>query len=282
MSARMLEVLGRTLVELRHEPTAKRVRGLVGDTVVVDTDHAVLVWEPRRVVPTYAVPLADLGGEVRDAAQGTEGEDDIGFPMPDLSSRPVLDPRIPFAVHSTEGRPVTITPPGGSRSVAGFLPADPDLAGLVILDFAGIDRWLEDDDPVVSHPHDPYSRIDIRGSSRRVQVALDGRILADSTRAMLLYETLLPVRFYFPPDDVLVELEPSDTRSWCAYKGEASYWSVRMPDRLERDIAWRYDTPLDDALRVRGHVAFFDERVDMVVDGATRARPITPWSRARD
>ncbi|TXN29007.1 DUF427 domain-containing protein [Lacisediminihabitans profunda] len=283
MSARMREVLGRTLVELRHEPTAKRVRGFLDDTLVVDTDRAVLVWEPRRVVPTYAVPLADLGGEVLDAGQGRDGEDDIGFPLPDLGSRPVLDPRVPFAVHSTEGRPVTVTFPGGSRAVAGFLPADPDLAGLVILDFAGVDLWLEDADRVVSHPHDPYSRIDIRTSSRRVQVAVDGRILADSTRAMLLYETLLPVRFYFPPDDVLVELEPSDTRSWCAYKGEASYSSVRMPDRLERDIAWRYESPLDDALRVSGQVAFFDERVDIVVDGAARARPITPWSqRATD
>ncbi|HEY8913926.1 DUF427 domain-containing protein [Lacisediminihabitans sp.] len=77
-------------------------------------------------------------------------------------------------------------------------------------------------------------------------------------------------------------IEPSATRSRCAYKGEASYSSVRMPDRLERDIAWRHNDQLDDATRVGGHVAFFDERVDTVVDGVARARPVTPWSRARD
>jgi uncharacterized protein (DUF427 family) len=274
----MREVLGRSLVDLRHESTAKRVRGLVDDTVIVDTDHAVLVWEPRRVVPTYAVPLTDVTGEVRHDEAAAGGGEETGFSLPELSSRPVLDPRIPFAVHTTQGRPVTIAAPGASRAVAGFLPADPDLAGLVIIDFAGVDRWLEDDDAIVSHPHDPYSRIDIRTSSRRVQAVLDGSILADSTRAMLLYETSLPVRFYFPPDDVLVDLEPTDTRTWCAYKGEASYSSVRMPDRLERDIAWRYLDPLDDAARVGGHVSFFDERVDIVVDGVARAHPVTPWS----
>ncbi len=92
---------------------------------------------------------------------------------------------------------------------------------------------------------------------------------------MLLFETLLPVRFYLPRDDVAVALEPSDTVSYCAYKGRASYFSVPGGPR---DVAWTYLDPLHDAEQVRDHVCFFDERVDVIVDGERRARPVTPWT----
>jgi len=116
--------------------------------------------------------------------------------------------------------------------------------------------------------------IDVLRSSRHVRVELDGRLLAESTRPMLLFETLLPVRFYLPRDDVQVRLEPSDTATYCAYKGRASYYSV--PDG-PRDVAWTYHDPLHDAEPVRDRICFFDERVDVIVDGVHRERPITPW-----
>jgi uncharacterized protein (DUF427 family) len=93
---------------------------------------------------------------------------------------------------------------------------------------------------------------------------------------MLLFETLLPVRFYLPPADVVADLERSDTVSYCAYKGRASYYSV--PDG-PADVAWTYHRPLHDAEPVRDRIAFFDERVDVVVDGERRERPVTQWSR---
>ena len=104
---------------------------------------------------------------------------------------------------------------------------------------------------------------------------MDGRLLAESSRPKLLFETLLPVRFYLPREDVSVPLELSDTVTYCAYKGRASYYSV--PDG-PGDVAWMYHEPLHDAEPVRDRIAFFDERVDVIVDGERRDRPITPWS----
>jgi uncharacterized protein (DUF427 family) len=99
--------------------------------------------------------------------------------------------------------------------------------------------------------------------------------LAESSRPLLLFETLLPLRFYLPRADVVADLEPTDTVSDCAYKGRASYFSV--PDG-PADVAWTYHQPLREAEPIRDHVAFFNERVDVIVDGQRRQRPTTPWS----
>jgi len=160
---------------------------------------------------------------------------------------------------------------GGS---AAYQPGDPDLAGYVILEFDAFE-WCEEDEPIVSHPHDPFGRIDVLRSSRHVRIESDGRLLAESSRPALLFETLLPVRFDLPRDDVVVRLELSDTVTYCAYKGRATYYSV--PDG-PRDIAWAYHEPLHDAELVRDRVCFFDEHLDVIVDGERRDRPVTPWS----
>ncbi|EUA43366.1 hypothetical protein I552_8107 [Mycobacterium xenopi 3993] len=163
------------------------------------------------------------------------------------------------------------------RAAAAFRPDDPDLADYVVLDF-GAFEWREEDEPIVAHPHDPFKRIDIVASTRHVRLELQGRLLAASSRPMLLFETLLPVRFYLPPADVAVELEPSDTVTYCAYKGRASYFSVPGGPA---DLAWTYHHPLHDAEPVRDRIAFFDERVDVIVDGERRQRPVTR-GRAED
>ena len=160
------------------------------------------------------------------------------------------------------------------RGRAAFRPDDPDLADYVILEFDAFE-WREEDEPIVSHPHDPFGRIDVLRSSRHVRIEHDGRLLAESSRPMLLFETLLPVRFYLPREDVAVELEPSDTATYCAYKGRASYFSV--PDG-PRDVAWTYHEPLHDAEPVRDRICFFDERLDVIVDGERGERPVTPWT----
>ncbi|MBE2318633.1 DUF427 domain-containing protein [Solirubrobacter sp. CPCC 204708] len=232
---------------LKHEPVAKRVRA----DGVVDTTRAVLVWEPRRVTPLYAVPAEDL---IVPVAPGGET-----LPAPDG----VLHPGIPFAAHTAPGEPLTV----GEHAGAGFRLADPDLDGYVLLDFHPFE-WLEEDEPIRGHPRDPFSRIDVRVTSRLVRIERDGRLLAESTRARLLFETGIHTRFYLPREDVLVPLEPSDTRSYCPYKGEASYWSAGG----HRDIAWSYEDPLPDLRQITGLVAFWDERVDVVFDGQRRGR----------
>lgn len=279
VSTRMRDGLARSLGLLRHEPTEKRIRATLGGHTVLDSVRAVLVWEPRRVVPSYAVPVADLRAALAARADGFAPADDpaVGVPLPALSDRPVLDPSIPFAVHSTPGEPVAVRTPAGAI-VAGFRPADPDLADHVILDFAGVDAWYEEDERIVSHPRDPFHRIDILPSSREVRVELGGEVLAESTTAWLLFETMLPVRYYLPPEDVRVPLRESPTRTFCAYKGEASYWSPELAGTPVEDLVWGYRDPLREAAPVRGLVAFFTERADLVLDGVRQARPVTPWS----
>ena len=277
MSTRLRDVLMGELGELRHEPTEKRIRAVLGEETVVDSTRALLVWEPRRVVPTYAVPAEDLDAEVVPAPDGEPGELPPGVPPMGvrLGDLRVLDPSVPFAAHTAPGEPVVVRDPASGREAQAFRPADPQLAGYLVLDFDGFDGWLEEDEPNVGHPRDPFHRIDIVRSSRHVRVEAAGRVLAESTDACLLFEPPLPVRCYLPPQDVRPGvLRPSPTRTTCAYKGHASYWSA---EGLE-DVAWSYPEPLREASEIAGRVAFLDERVDVIIDGERRERPVTPWS----
>ena len=284
MGVRMMDLLSDNLDTLRYEPTAKRVRACVGGEPVADTCEALLVWEPRRVVPTYAVPLAALSAQLVPAGAESGADEDVGaaWPatsnggvrLPAISSRPILDPSVPFDAHSCAGTAFDVIAGDETGAAAAFRPDDADLADYVILEFAAFE-WREEDEHIVSHPHNPFSRIDVLRSSRHIRIELDGRLLAESDRPMVLFETLLPVRFYLPRDDVAARLEPSDTATFCAYKGRASYYSI--PDG-PRDVAWTYHEPLHDAEPVRDRICFFDERVDVIVDGEHRDRPVTPWS----
>src|SRR4051794_4531928 len=119
---RMRDLLEEALGRLRYEPTAKRIRARIGDDTVLDSTRALLVWEPRRVVPTYAVPEADISTPL---APSPATEDDAPARM--------LPPGIPFAVHTAAGEPVTI----GGREGAGFRLAAID--GYVELDFRAFD-----------------------------------------------------------------------------------------------------------------------------------------------
>jgi uncharacterized protein (DUF427 family) len=271
MAIRVRDAMSRRLEELRYEPTEKRVRALLAGEEVVDSTRALLVWEPKRVVPSYAVAIEDVRGELVPAtASGPAGS----------WQPPILHPGIPFAEHSTDGQAFDLRTPTALREGVAFAPADPDLAGHVVLDHHGFDAWYEEDEPIVGHPRDPFHRIDMRRSSRHVRIELDGELLAESSRATLLFETSLPTRFYLPREDVLADLRPSARRTYCPYKGRASYWSLEVAGRPQQDLAWTYHDPLPDAVAVTGLVAFYDERVDVALDGERRSRPRTAVSRA--
>lgn len=249
---------------LRYEPTSKRIRVTLAGEPVAETDRARLVWEPRRIVPAYAVPLDALSAHLVPAGSESAGEE---------AGQRMLDPTVPFTNHSCEGTAYDVVAGEETGAAAAFRPADADLAGYVVLDFAAL-HWHEESEPLVSHPRDPFHRIDVLRSTRHVRVEYEGRLLAESSRPLLLFETNLPMRCYLPPDDV-AELAPSNTVSYCAYKGRAAYYS--LPDG-PRDIAWTYRDPLHDGEPVRDHICFFDERVDVIVDGVRAERPMTQWS----
>ena len=139
-----------------------------------------------------------------------------------------------------------------------------------------MDEWYEEDEPAIVHARDPYHRTDVLDSSRHVRVSVDGELVAETTRARVVFETGLPPRWYIPPGDVRGELlSDSGTHTGCAYKGFASYWSVGDED----GVAWYYPEPTRDFERIKGRIAFFNERVDLEVDGELQERPETQWSR---
>jgi uncharacterized protein (DUF427 family) len=246
---------------------------------VVDSTRAVLVWEPRRFVPAYAVPADDIQAELvgEDAVAG-QVPAETGVRMGELSDARLLGPGVGFAAHTVPGRAAGLRVGEVHRPAAAFHLDDPAHSGYVLLDFNAFDARYEEDELNLAHPRDPYKRIDVLSSSRHVRLELDGQLLAESSRPMLLFETLLPTRYYLPREDVRAELVPSDTVTLCAYKGRASYWSVRTGGRSVADLAWTYEEPLHDAERVRGLVAFFNERVDVILDGERQERPVSPWS----
>lgn len=155
----------------------------------------------------------------------------------------------------------------------------PGLGDHVAFPWAAFDAWHEEDEQVLAHAVDPYHRVDVRATSRYVAISSAGTMLADTKRAKALFETALPTRWYVPREDVHVDLEPSDLRTECAYKGVATYFSVRLGEALLENIAWTYPHPRHDAEPVNGYVCFFNEAIDIEIDGEPQERPMTPWSQ---
>jgi len=279
MALRIRDLLGQHLGDLRFEPTVKRIRGILAGQVLFDTRRAMLVWEPGRVVPTYAVPVVDTACLFAPVTRPTGTATIPSAELPDVSmAGPVLDPTVPFGVRSTPGTALEARMPGGEAVAEAFRPEDRALHDYIVFDFDSLDSWLEEEEEVIGHPRDPYWRVDLRRSSRRVEVRLDGHTVADTDNPLLVFETMLPVRYYVPADAVQVELVPSDTRSVCPYKGRASYWSVDLPGSTYTDLAWTYTEPFTETAALEGLVCFFDERADLVLDGVPQPRRRTPWS----
>jgi uncharacterized protein (DUF427 family) len=244
------------------EDAPRRMRAIFAGETVVDSRHPKLLHEHRKL-PVYYFPE----DEVRmDLLEPTEHSTHCPW-KGDASywSVRVGDRVAENAVWSYPD-PVEDAPP---------------LAGYLAFYWNRMDHWLEEDEDAIVHARDPYHRVDILRSSRHVRVIMSGEVLAETRRPLALFETGLPTRWYIPREDVRMELlEDSDNQTGCAYKGFASYWSVRAGDELEEDLVWCYPEPTRDAERIKGYLAFFNERVDIEVDGELQERPQTQWSPA--
>ena len=147
-------------------------------------------------------------------------------------------------------------------------PEADGLGSMVRFDWETADAWFEEDEEVFVHPRSPYVRVDVLDSSRRVRVEIDGVTVAESTHAKLLFETGLPTRYYLPKVDVRFDLlEPTDLATSCPYKGTARYWSVVVDGERHENVVWGYDAPLAESIGVAGLVCFYNEQVDLFVDG---------------
>src|SRR4051794_498164 len=231
-----------------------RVRAVLAGEVVADSTRVRLLHS-SGALPVFWFPVNDLS-----AAHVVRGET--------TEVRPGLG-RIAFHDLAVGRR----TAAAAVRASVEPAPGAEFLAGHASLDWDAMDEWFVEEQLVLGHPKDPYTRIDVVPTTRHVQVSIDGVVVAESRRAKILQETSLPWRFYLPPEDVRTDLLlPSGSKSRCAYKGSASYWHARVGDRVVEDVVWSYAEPTHEAMPVRDLLCFFSERVDIDLDGVREAR----------
>jgi uncharacterized protein (DUF427 family) len=247
------------LVSVDHvEPVPRRVRAMLGGQVVLDTTRALYLWEwpfyPQFQIPARDVDAAALvdEGHTHRVSRGEVARMGLragGIERPGVGRR--------YLNSSVEG-----------------------LTGTIRFDWDGLDAWFEEDEEVFVHPRNPYVRVDALRSTRRVRVELDGVALAESSAPVMVFETGLPTRYYVDRSAVdFSHLRPSDTVTACPYKGRTSaYWSVQIDKRSYADLAWSYDFPTRQLLPIAGLVAFYDEKVDVFIDGEPQPRPRTHFS----
>jgi len=233
--------------------------------------------------PTGGLIRAELGGltvvESREALLLRRSSSQLvyGFPSRALAAaelKPCASPvDTPWPAKAEWFDVVSGT--GRARAAAFRLPDVPEVApgAYYFLRFAAMDRWYEEDEPLLCHPRDPFTRVDVRHSSRHIRVAADGVIVADTRRPLLLFETGLPVRYYIPWYDVASQyLRLSSTETVCCYKGRARYWHIDTGRGHHDDLAWDYPEPLQDAERVAGAVCFQQSKLALYVDGVREKR----------
>lgn len=239
------------------EPSARWVRVQFGGEFVADSKRVLLVRETGKL-PLYYFPKED----VRTAwlEQAVDEADEEGKVYWDVK---VGDQAAPKAVCSYPEPP------------AKYLALKNHLA----FAWHKMDHWYEEEEEVFVHPRDPYKRVDTMPSSRHVRVVVNGETIAETHHPTLLFETSLPTRYYLPPEDVRMELlQAARGTTRCPYKGIASYWSVKAGDEVFKNLVWSYQDPIPECPKIKGLLCFYNEKVDLYVDGELQVRPKTPWS----
>jgi uncharacterized protein (DUF427 family) len=246
-----------TKPRVRVEPNPKWVRGVIDGRAVVDSRHSRFVWE-IPYYPAWYFPVEDVDAKL------IENGETLRSPSRGRGTRYDLvvgDRTIPNAAWRHVDSPVD------------------ELRDLVRIEWDALDIWFEEDVEVFVHPRSPEVRVDALPSSRHVRILVDGEAVADTTRSTILYETGLPPRYYVPKTDVRMDLlTPTDLSTACPYKGWANYWNLTIGDQTHDNIVWGYRTPLPESEPIAGLVCFYNEKVDVEVDGELLERPKTPFS----
>jgi len=242
------------------EASPRRVRVMFNGQTIADSKRALLLRETGHL-PVYYFPPEDVRQELLEPTD--------------------LHTRCPFKGDASYWT-VRVGDRAAENAMWGYLtplPGREDIAGYRAFYWERMDAWYEEDEQVFKHPRDPYHRVDVLQSSRLVRVEIGGQVVAESHRPRLLFETNLPTRYYLPIEDVRMDLlEPTQTSSVCPYKGTASYWKLRG-DPAGRDVAWSYQNPIAECPKIRGLIAFFNERVDaLYVDEQLQDKPKTAWA----
>lgn len=230
----------------RLETSAKRVRVVVNGKTVADSLRPALLFETGSR-PVWYFPRADVRTDLIERS-GHE------------SATPARGPATYWTLTAGNRRVENALwtherPPAGLEPLKDYFAFAPDK----------VDHWFEEDEEIFGHARDPYHRIDVRPSTRRVRVVFAGETIADTGRAMFLFETGLPTRYYVPPEDVRAEfLTPTRRSTTCPYKGDASYWTIRVGERVAENAVWAYLDPLPDCPRIKGLYCFYPEKVEAI------------------
>ena len=250
--------MGQQRGRVRVEQSEKRVRTYFGGELIADSAHVLMVWE-RPYYPVYYFPVEDVAMEHLT-------------PTGDTRRSP------------SRGEAHIYTIKVGVREAASAAWTYPDspieeLQDHMRFDWAQMDAWFEEDEEVFVHARDPYTRIDILHSSRHIEVKIGDVTVADSYRPTLLFETGMPTRYYLPKVDVRMDLlQATDLLTSCPYKGDASYWGFTVNEETYENYVWTYKFPTHESANIAGLVSFYNEKVDIYVDGELQARPTTVFS----
>ena len=239
----------------RVEPVPRRIRAMLAGEVVLDTTRALYVWEwpnyPQYYIPIDDVNMSCLVDEHHEQRLKRGSAQRFGLLVGSVS----VAKAVRVYTESTTDR----------------------LTGTARFEWAALDSWFEEDEEVFVHPRNPYTRVDALRSTRNLRIELDGVVLAESPSPVMVFETGLPTRYYFNRTEVdFSHLVATETVTSCPYKGETSgYWSVLVEDQLHPDLAWAYDFPTRQLIPIAGLIAFYNEKVDVIVDGERQPRPTT-------
>ena len=228
------------------EPLRRRMRVELGGSIVALSDDAVLLFEPGRYPVAY-FPL-------RDVADGVLQATDHRTQHVDLGETKWFDVAGGRGLVARRGAWQHVDPP----------PQGAAFRDCVAFAWRAMDAFYEEDERILGHAADPYHRIDIRQSSRRLVVRSGNRVVADTRAPFVLYESGFAPRWYVPRADVVAEaLHLVKEQTFCPYKGLASYYDVGDAQRA----AWSYRAPFESMARIADLVSFEPDKVDVTIDG---------------
>jgi len=263
----VIQAVGSDTVAIGHriipdfEASPRWVRAVLGGVTITDSKRAMIFRRADRL-PVYYFPKEDVRMDLMEKTEhSTEAVPQGETSFWNIKVGETITENAAWAY---------LNPPGEWEMIRDY----------IAFEWAKMDSWYEEEEEVFVHLREPYHRVDVLESSRHVRVIVAGETIAETRNPKLLFETGLPTRYYFPQQDVRMDLLKSSTlKTRCPYKGIASYWSVKVGDQIMKNIVWGYPNPVIECPKIKNLLCFYNERVESIyVDGELTPKPNTPWS----